>query len=99
MKKPDLSGAYTENKDKKKDAYLTKDLTPKEKAEFKEKDDAHGKKNPPKTMRGDAKTDIGIIKTINPKKGDRLEKALSKDAGKKAPKGAKPAPPKKKKKK
>jgi hypothetical protein len=59
-----LKGKYTEEKDKKKDAKMTKGLTPKEKAEFKKKDEAHGAKKKPKTMQEDKKIDAKIIKGI-----------------------------------
>jgi hypothetical protein len=59
-----LKDKYTEEKDKKKDAKMTKGLTPKEKAEFKKKDEAHGAKKKPKTMAEDRKIDAKIIKGI-----------------------------------
>ena len=59
-----LKGKYTEAKDKKKDAKMTKGLTPKEKAEFKKKDEAHKK---PKTMKEDKAKDAKIIKDIKAK--------------------------------
>ena len=61
---PWLKGKYTEEKDKKKDAKMTKGLSPKEKAEFKKKDEAHGAKKKPKTMQEDKKIDAKIIKGI-----------------------------------
>ena len=61
---PWLKGKYTEEKDKKKDAKMTKGLSPKEKAEFKKKDEAHGAKKKPKTMAEDKKMDAKIIKGI-----------------------------------
>ena len=60
-----LKGKYTEAKDKKKDAEMTKGMSPKEKAEFKKKDKAHKK---PKTMAEDKKKDAKIIKDIKAKK-------------------------------
>jgi hypothetical protein len=63
-----MKGKYTESKDKKKDAALTKGLTPAEKKEFEKKDDAHGKKKRPKTMAEDAKIDKKIIKGIKAKR-------------------------------
>lgn len=57
-----LKGKYTESKDKKKDAQMTKGLSPKEKAEFEKKDKAHGAKAKPKTMQQDKKIDAKIIK-------------------------------------
>ena len=71
-----LNGKYTEEKDKKKDAKMTKGLTPKEKAEFKKKDKAHGDKKKPKTMQEDKKIDAKIIKGI--KKHSAHEKGESK---------------------
>jgi hypothetical protein len=75
-----LKGKYTEEKDKKKDAKMTKGLSPKEKAEFKKKDEAHGAKKKPKTMQEDKKIDAKIIKGI--KKHSAHEKREGK-AGKK----------------
>lgn len=59
-----LKGKYTEEKDKKKDAEMTKSLSPKEKAEFKKKDKEHAK---PKTMKEDKASDAKIIKDIKSK--------------------------------
>jgi hypothetical protein len=59
-----LKGKYTEEKDKKKDAKMTKGLTPAEKREFEKKDKAHGDKKKPKTMQQDKKIDAKIIKGI-----------------------------------
>jgi hypothetical protein len=67
-KHPDEHGKYTEKQDKTKDARMTKKLTPKEKAEFKKKDDAHGKKKKPKTMEEDKKIDAKIIRGIKAKR-------------------------------
>jgi hypothetical protein len=61
-------GKYTESKDKTKDAKMTKGLSPKEKAEFKKKDEAHGAKAKPKTMQQDKKIDAKIIKGIKSKR-------------------------------
>ena len=58
-------GKYTEAKDEKKDAKMTKGMTPKEKAEFKKKDKAHKK---PHTMAEDKKKDAKIIKDIKAKR-------------------------------
>lgn len=78
-----LKGKYTEEKDKKKDAKMTKGLSPKEKAEFEKKDKAHGDKKKPKTMQEDKKIDAKIIKGIKKhsaheakegKKGEAAEK-------------------------
>lgn len=61
-------GKYTEAKDKKKDAKMTKGMTPKEKAEFEKKDKAHAAKGKPKTMQQDKKIDAKIIKGIKAKR-------------------------------
>jgi len=63
-----MKGKYTEAKDKKKDAAMTKGLSPKEKAEFKKKDEAHGAKKKPATMKEDKKIDAKIIKGIKAKR-------------------------------
>ena len=68
MKKPPMKGKYTEKSDKKMDAYLTKGLSKKEKAEFEKKDKAHGKKKKPKTLQEDAPIDRKIIKGIKAKR-------------------------------
>ena len=60
-------GKYTESKDKKKDAAMTKGLSPKQKAEFKKKDEAHGNKKKPRTMAEDKKIDAKIIKSVKAK--------------------------------
>lgn len=83
MKKPSMKGKYTESSDKKMDSYLTRKLDKEEKAEFKKKDTAHGKKKKPKTLQEDAKIDKKIIKGISAKekrheakegkKGERAE--------------------------
>jgi hypothetical protein len=68
-KKPSYEkGKYTEAKDKKKDAAMTKGLTPKEKREFEKKDEAHGKNKKPSTMKEDKKIDAKIIKGIKAKR-------------------------------
>jgi hypothetical protein len=59
-----LKGKYTEAKDKKKDAQMTKGLTPAQKREFEKKDKAHGDKKKPVTMQQDKKIDAKIIKGI-----------------------------------
>jgi hypothetical protein len=59
-----LKGKYTEAKDKKKDAQMTKGMTPAEKREFEKKDKAHGDKKKPKTMAEDKKIDAKIIRGI-----------------------------------
>lgn len=63
-----LKGKYTEAKDKKKDAQMTKGLTPAQKREFEKKDKAHGDKKKPATMQQDKKIDARIIKGIKAKK-------------------------------
>lgn len=80
-----LKGEYTEEKDKKKDAKMTKSLSPKEKAEFKKKDKEHGDKKKPKTMAEDKKIDAKIIKGI--KKHSAHEKAEGKKGEKAEHKG------------
>jgi hypothetical protein len=62
-------GKYTEEKDKKKDAKMTKGMTPAQKAKFEKADKAHGDKKKPKTMAEDKKKDANIIKKI--KKDDK----------------------------
>lgn len=59
-----LKGKFTEEKDKKKDAKMTKGMTPKQKAEFEKKDKAHKK---PKTMQEDKNMDAKIIKDVKKK--------------------------------
>lgn len=61
-------GKYTESKDKKKDAAMTKGMTAAEKREFEKKDKAHGAKAKPKTMAQDKKIDAKIIKGIKAKR-------------------------------
>lgn len=61
-------GKYTESKDKKKDAAMTKGMTAAEKREFEKKDKAHGAKAKPKTMPQDKKIDAKIIKGIKSKR-------------------------------
>jgi hypothetical protein len=84
-----LKGKYTEEKDKKKDAKMTKTLTPAEKREFEKKDKAHGDKKKPKTMAEDKKIDAKIIKGIKKHsahekaEGKKGEKAENKKTGKK----------------
>jgi hypothetical protein len=68
MAKAYEKGKYTESKDEKKDKAMTKGMSPKEKAEFKKKDEAHGNKKKPKTMKEDKKMDAKIIKGIKAKK-------------------------------
>jgi hypothetical protein len=61
MAKDYMKGKYTESKDKKKDAAMTKSLTPAEKKKFEAMDKAHAK---PKTMKDDAAKDKKIISKI-----------------------------------
>jgi hypothetical protein len=63
-----LKGKYTEEKDKKKDAAMTKNLTPEQKKRFEKMDKAHGDKKKPKTMKEDKKMDSKIIKKVTKKK-------------------------------
>jgi hypothetical protein len=63
-----FSGKYTEAKDKKKDAKMTKGMTPAQKDKFEKADKAHGAKKKPKTMAEDKKIDAKIIKGIKKKK-------------------------------
>jgi len=59
-----LKGKYTEAKDKKKDAAMTKNLSRDQKAKFEKMDKAHGDKKKPKTMKEDKKNDAKIISKI-----------------------------------
>lgn len=64
-KKPSyLKGKYTEAKDAKKDAAMTKNLTPEQKKRFEAADKKHGDKKKPKTMAEDKKIDAKIISRI-----------------------------------
>jgi hypothetical protein len=72
---------YNEKNDKKQDAKTTKGLDKEEKAEFKKKDAAHGKKNKPETQTADRKIDEKIVKKIKSK-----HKAHEKKEGKKGEK-------------
>lgn len=90
MKKPSMTGKYTKKSDDKMDAYLTRKLDKEEKAEFKKKDTAHGKKKKPKTLQEDVKIDRKIIKGIKAKEkrheareGKKGEKAEDKREKKK----------------
>ena len=67
-----LKGKYTEEKDKKKDAAMTKNLTPEQKKRFEKMDKAHGDKKKPKTMKEDKKIDSKIIKKV--KASDKAKK-------------------------
>ena len=87
-----LKGKYTEAKDKKKDAQMTKGMTAAEKREFEKKDKAHGDKKKPKTMQEDKKIDAKIIRGIKKhtahekregKAGERRENMREKKTGKK----------------
>lgn len=57
-------GKYTEAKDKKKDAAMTKNLTPEQKKRFEKADKAHGDKKKPTSMKEDKKIDAKIIARI-----------------------------------
>lgn len=61
MAKEYMKGKYTESKDKKKDAAMTKGMTPAEKKRFEALDKKHAK---PKTMKDDASKDKKIIDKI-----------------------------------
>jgi hypothetical protein len=61
-------GKYTESKDSKKDAKMTRGMTAAEKREFEKKDEAHGRRAKPKTMQQDKKIDAKIIKGIKAKR-------------------------------
>jgi hypothetical protein len=61
-------GKYTEAKDAKKDAKMTRGMTAAEKREFEKKDEAHGRRAKPKTMQQDKKIDAKIIKGIKAKR-------------------------------
>lgn len=61
-------GSYTEAKDKKKDAAMTRGMTAAEKRQFEKKDKAHGDKKKPKTMAEDRKIDAKIIASIKAKR-------------------------------
>jgi hypothetical protein len=76
-----LKGKYTEAKDKKKDAAMTKNLSRDQKAKFEKMDKAHGDKKKPKTMQEDKKIDAKIIKKIK-----SSDKAHEKREGKKGEK-------------
>ena len=76
-----LKGKYTEAKDKKKDAAMTKNLGRDQKAKFEKMDKAHGDKKKPKTMQEDKKIDAKIIKKVK-----SSEKAHEKREGKKGEK-------------
>jgi hypothetical protein len=58
-------GKYTEAKDKKKDAAMTKGMSAAEKKKFEAADKKHAK---PKTMASDKKKDAKIIKGIKAKR-------------------------------
>lgn len=65
MAKEYMKGKYTESKDKKKDAAMTKGMTSAEKKKFEAMDKKHAK---PKTMKDDTAKDKKIIGKI---KADR----------------------------
>ena len=64
MAKAYEKGKYTEAKDKKKDAAMTKNLTPEQKKRFEKEDKKHGDKKKPATMQEDKKIDAKIISKI-----------------------------------
>jgi hypothetical protein len=73
-KKPSfMKGKYTEDKDKKKDAAMTKaaNLSKSEKAKFDKMDDKHKK---PKTMGQDKKEDAKIINKIKSQRTNKKAK-------------------------
>lgn len=59
---------YTKKADEKKDARMTRGLSPAEKREFERKDKAHGRKKKPKTLEEDRKIDSKIIAGIKAKR-------------------------------
>jgi hypothetical protein len=61
-----MRGKFTESKDKKKDAAMTKGMSASEKKKFEAMDKKHGK---PKTMKEDAVKDKKIIKKIKSQRG------------------------------
>lgn len=61
MAKDYMQGNYTESKDKKKDAAMTKGMSAAEKKKFEAMDKKHAK---PKTMKDDAAKDKKIISKI-----------------------------------
>jgi len=65
---PTNNGKFTDAKNKKQDAKLTKGLTPKEKAEYKRIDEASHKKNRPTTMKQDIAKDKKIVEKIKAKR-------------------------------
>jgi hypothetical protein len=67
MAKSYEKGEYTESKDKKKDAAMTKGMNPAQKAKFEKADKAHAAKKKPETMAEDKKMDAKIIKKIKKK--------------------------------
>jgi hypothetical protein len=73
MAKSYEKGKYSESRDKKKDAAMTKGMSPAQKAKFEKMDKAHGDKKKPKTMKEDKKIDAKIIKKI--KSDDKPKKA------------------------
>ena len=60
-----MKGKYSEDKDKKKDAAMTKGMSAAEKKKFEAMDKKHGK---PKTMKEDAAKDKKIISKIKASK-------------------------------
>jgi hypothetical protein len=62
------NGKFTDAKNKKQDAKLTRGLTPKEKAEYKRIDEASHKKKRPTTMKQDIIKDKKIVAQIKAKR-------------------------------
>ena len=65
---PTSKGKFTDAKNKKQDAKITKGLTPKEKAEYKRLDEASHKKKRPTTMKQDIAKDKKIVAQIKAKR-------------------------------
>ena len=65
---PTSKGKFTDAKNKRQDAKLTKGLTPKEKAEYKRLDEASHKKKRPTTMKQDIAKDKKIVAQIKAKR-------------------------------
>jgi hypothetical protein len=65
---PTSEGKFTDAKNKKQDAKITKGLTPKEKAEYKRLDAASHKKKRPTTMKQDIAKDKRIVSKIKAKR-------------------------------
>jgi hypothetical protein len=65
---PTSRGKFTDAKNKRQDAKLTKGLTPKEKVEYKRLDEASHKKKRPTTMKQDVTKDKRIVAQIKSKR-------------------------------